>query len=172
MVTPTNIDATTRWVLQYDGTTILPARAASVVLQLKTFFPFDQRPPREGDCPSGSITFSLSPEYDEKAFAGLTRLDDFARTTPFVVQNDAMYTPFVKRTEKNGKMYYNVKVIVPRFSDLPRWEKGMRLSVVGRPRLTNAYSRDAKKRIPTLEFVVESLNAAYAAPKDYAFVEP
>ena len=48
----------------------------------------------------------------------------------------------------------------------------MWLSVVGRPRLTNAYSRDAKKRIPTLEFVVESLNAAYDPPKDYAFVDP
>ena len=160
MVTPTNMDATTRWVLQEDGTTILPARAASVVLQLKTFFPFDQRPPREGDCPSGSITFSLSPEFDERAFAGLTSLDAFAQTTPFMVQNDAGYTPFVKRTEKNGKMYYNVKVIVPQFSDLPRWEKGMRLSIVGRPRLTKVYSRGAGKRIPTLEFVVDSLNAA------------
>ena len=46
------------------------------------------------------------------------------------------------------------------------------MSVVGRPQLTKVYSRAAKKRIPTLEFVVDGLNAAYAAPKDYAFVEP
>ena len=113
----------------------------------------------------------LGPEFDEKAFAGLTSLDAFAQTTPFVVQNGAGYTPFLKRTEKEGKTFYNVKVIVIRFSDLPRWEKGMRLSVVGRPRLTKAYSKGAGKQIPTLEFVVDSLNAAYAAPKEFAFVD-
>ena len=118
------------------------------------------------------MLFSISPKYNRDMFAGLANLDIVAQHTPFVVETGDGYTPFVKRTEKGDRVLHDVRITVPRFSDLRTFQRGMTVSVFGHPQLTKVYSRAAGKHIPTLEFVVKGTSVTYAAPKDYAFVEP